>query len=100
MLITSRELGHVRARMSRSAHPYSIRGCPGSATRPHASHLATTEGGDMNTEGVRVREYAPLVGAVAPRHGLSRADAADASQNTWVAIAGGLATLRHPERLA
>ena len=47
-----------------------------------------------------VAEYAPLVWSVARRHRLSRADAADASQNTWIAIARGLAALRHPERLA
>jgi len=56
--------------------------------------------GDEAAWAVLVREYAPLVWSVARRHRLSRADAADASQNTWIAIAGGLATLRHPERLA
>lgn len=47
-----------------------------------------------------VREYAPLVWSVARRHRLSRADAADASQNTWVAVALRLPTLRRPDRLA
>lgn len=47
-----------------------------------------------------VREYAPLVWAVARRHGLCRADAADASQNTWIAVARRLPTLRHADRLA
>ncbi|MGH3762299.1 RNA polymerase sigma factor [Actinophytocola sp.] len=56
--------------------------------------------GDDAAWSALVREYAPLVWSVARRHRLSRADAADASQNTWVAVAERLPTLRRPERLA
>lgn len=56
--------------------------------------------GDDAAWSVLVREYAPLVWAVARRHRLSRADAADAAQNTWIAVAQRLPTLRHPDRLA
>jgi RNA polymerase sigma factor (sigma-70 family) len=56
--------------------------------------------GDDKAWSALVREYAPLVWAVARRHRLSRADAADASQNTWIAVARRLPTLRRPERLA
>lgn len=56
--------------------------------------------GDDGAWAALVGEYAPLVWSVARRHRLSRADAADASQNTWIAVARGLATLRHPDRLA
>jgi RNA polymerase sigma factor (sigma-70 family) len=47
-----------------------------------------------------VAQYAPLVWSVARRHRLSTADAADASQNTWIAVAGGLPALRRADRLA
>lgn len=56
--------------------------------------------GDDTAWAALVREYAPLVWAVARRHRLSRADAADASQNTWIAVAQRLSTLRRPDRLA
>lgn len=56
--------------------------------------------GDAAAWSALVREYAPLVWAVARRHRLSRADAADASQNTWIAVAQGLSALRRPDRLA
>ena len=56
--------------------------------------------GDDAAWSALVREYAPLVWAVARRHRLSRADAADAAQNTWLAVARGLPTLRRPDRLA
>jgi RNA polymerase sigma factor (sigma-70 family) len=56
--------------------------------------------GDDAAWSALVREYAPLVWSVARRHRLSRADAADASQNTWVAVALRLPTLRRPDRLA
>jgi len=56
--------------------------------------------GDEAAWSALVRQYAPLVWAVARRHRLSRADAADASQNTWIAVARRLPTLRRPDRLA
>jgi RNA polymerase sigma factor (sigma-70 family) len=57
-------------------------------------------GGDDAAWSALVREYAPLVWAVARRHRLSQADAADASQNTWIAVAERLCSLRRPDRLA
>ncbi len=56
--------------------------------------------GDDAAWSALVGRYAPLVWSVARRHRLSRADAADAAQNTWVAVAERLPTLRRPDRLA
>lgn len=47
-----------------------------------------------------VDRYAKLVWAIARRHGLSEADAADVAQNTWLNLAEHLDRIRHPERLA
>jgi RNA polymerase sigma factor (sigma-70 family) len=47
-----------------------------------------------------VRQYTPLVWKVARSFRLGTADAADAVQNTWVALAEHLPRLRRPERLA
>lgn len=47
-----------------------------------------------------VGRYASLVWAVAREHRLDRADAADASQNTWIALAEHLGSLRDPARIA
>jgi RNA polymerase sigma factor (sigma-70 family) len=57
-------------------------------------------GGDQDAWREIVRRYLPLVWAVAREHRLDRADAADVSQSTWVALTRHLPTLRHPERLA
>jgi RNA polymerase sigma factor (sigma-70 family) len=46
-----------------------------------------------------VRRHAPIVWAVARAHRLGGADAADASQNTWAALAEHLPRLRRPDRL-
>lgn len=46
-----------------------------------------------------VRRHAPIVWAVARTHRLRGADAADASQNTWTALAEHLPRLRRPDRL-
>lgn len=46
-----------------------------------------------------VRQYTPLVWKTARSYRLDTADAADAVQNTWVALAEHLPTLRHPERI-
>lgn len=46
-----------------------------------------------------VSRYAPIVWAVARTHRLRGADAADAAQNTWIALAEHLPRLRRPDRL-
>lgn len=56
--------------------------------------------GDQGAWCELVRRYSTLVWAVARAHGLALADAADASQNTWIALAEHLPALRQPERIA
>jgi RNA polymerase sigma factor (sigma-70 family) len=46
-----------------------------------------------------VRQHAPIVWSVTRSHRLRGADAADASQNTWAALAEHLPKLRKPDRL-
>ncbi|TQM82294.1 RNA polymerase sigma factor (sigma-70 family) [Saccharothrix saharensis] len=46
-----------------------------------------------------VRRYARLVWAVPRSHRLSREDAADVCQATWLALAENLARIRRPDRL-
>lgn len=46
-----------------------------------------------------VRQHAPIVWSVTRSHRLRGADAADASQNTWTALAEHLPKLRKPDRL-
>jgi RNA polymerase sigma factor (sigma-70 family) len=46
-----------------------------------------------------VRRHAPVVWAVARTHRLDGADAADVSQNTWMALAEHLPRIRKPERV-
>lgn len=56
--------------------------------------------GDESAWPELVRQYAPLVWAVARAHRLTHADAADAAQDTWIALAEHLPALRRPDRLA
>jgi RNA polymerase sigma factor (sigma-70 family) len=56
--------------------------------------------GDENAWQELVRRYTPVVWKTARSLRLDGADAADAVQNTWVACAEHLPTLRRPERLA
>lgn len=56
--------------------------------------------GDQDAWREIIRRFLPLVWAVAKAHRLDVADAADVSQNTWVALTRHLPRLRHPERLA
>jgi RNA polymerase sigma factor (sigma-70 family) len=60
--------------------------------------LASTRDQDAWNE--LVHRYAPVVWRVARAHRLNPTDAADASQNTWIALAEHLATLRDPDRIA
>ena len=46
-----------------------------------------------------VERFAGLVWAVARGHGLSKADAADVSQTTWLRLAEHLHRIREPERI-
>jgi RNA polymerase sigma factor (sigma-70 family) len=65
-----------------------------------AEVVARAREGDQQAWSELVRRYAALVWAVAREHRLSRADAADASQNTWIALAENLGSLREPKRIA
>ena len=55
--------------------------------------------GDVNAWHELVRRHSPLVWVVARSHRLDRADAADAVQNTWTALAEHLPRLTTPDRL-
>jgi RNA polymerase sigma factor (sigma-70 family) len=55
--------------------------------------------GDEDAWHELVRQHAAIVWAVTRAHRLRGADAADASQNTWVALAEHLPKLRKPDRL-
>lgn len=65
-----------------------------------AEVVTRARSGDQQAWCELVRRYAALVWAVAREHRLNRADAADASQNTWIALAENLDTLREPRRIA
>jgi RNA polymerase sigma factor (sigma-70 family) len=56
--------------------------------------------GDENAWHELVHRHAPVVWSVTRAHRLRGADAADASQNTWAALAEHLPRLRDPDRLA
>lgn len=56
--------------------------------------------GDEDAWHELVKRHAPVVWSVTRAHRLRGADAADASQNTWAALAEHLPKLRNPERLA
>lgn len=60
--------------------------------------LAAREGDQGAWRGL-VERFAPLVWAVIRQHGLERADAKDANQLTWVALAEHIHRLRDPDRL-
>jgi RNA polymerase sigma factor (sigma-70 family) len=55
--------------------------------------------GDRNAWHELVREHSPIVWAVTRAHRLNGVDAADASQNTWLALAENLTRIRKPDRL-
>ena len=57
------------------------------------------QSGDENAWHELVRQHSPIVWAVTRAHRLGGADAADASQNTWLALAEHLPKLRKPDRL-
>lgn len=64
------------------------------------SELITRAGaGDDDAWHELVRRHAAIVWAVTRAHRLRGADAADASQNTWAALAEHLPKLRRPDRL-
>lgn len=56
--------------------------------------------GDQDAWYELVRRYAPVVWRVARAHRLDPADAADVSQNTWIALAEHLSAIREPDRVA
>lgn len=55
--------------------------------------------GDERCWEALVERFGSLVWSVARGHGLSKADAADVSQTTWLRLAEHLAYLRDPERV-
>jgi RNA polymerase sigma factor (sigma-70 family) len=55
--------------------------------------------GDERAWEALVDRFADLVWSVARGHGLTRADAADVSQTTWLRLAEHLRTLREPDRV-
>ena len=64
------------------------------------SEMVTRAGtGDEQAWHELVRQHAAVVWSVTRAHRLRGADAADASQNTWAALAEHLPKLRKPERL-
>ncbi|GLZ38276.1 sigma-70 family RNA polymerase sigma factor [Actinokineospora sp. NBRC 105648] len=67
---------------------------------PTTDLLARAVDGDQRAWRALVERYAGVVWRVARAHRLSEADAADVSQNTWVALAEHAATLHSPQRLA
>lgn len=56
-------------------------------------------GGDQAAWGALVGRFSGLVWAVARAHRLSRADAADVSQTTWMRLVEHLGEIRQPERV-
>lgn len=56
--------------------------------------------GDENAWHALVSQHSPIVWAVTRAHRLRGADAADASQNTWLALAEHLPKIRSPDRLS
>ncbi len=59
---------------------------------------AATDGDQRAWEGLIAR-FGGLVWSIARAHGLSRADAADVSQTTWLRLAEHLSDIREPERI-
>jgi RNA polymerase sigma factor (sigma-70 family) len=64
-----------------------------------AELVARVRGGDQSAWGELTERYTNLLWSVARGLGLSRADAADVVQTTWLRLVERLDTLRDPERL-
>ena len=64
-----------------------------------AELVARVRGGDQSAWGELTGRYTNLLWSVARGLGLSRADAADVVQTTWLRLVERLDTLRDPERL-
>lgn len=62
--------------------------------------LRRCRGGDAGSWEVLVSRYERLVFSVAVRNGLSREDAADVTQTSFIALLDGIDSLREDERLA
>ncbi|KOX13074.1 hypothetical protein ADK67_44665 [Saccharothrix sp. NRRL B-16348] len=67
--------------------------------RDNTELLIDADRGDTAAWHEIVRRYARLVWAVPRSHRLSREDAADVCQATWLALAENLSRIRRPERL-
>jgi RNA polymerase sigma factor (sigma-70 family) len=72
---------------------------------PDQRHLAVGDlvraagAGDFDAWNELVNRFAGMVWAVARRHRLSAADAADVSQTTWLRLVEQLNRIEHPERV-
>lgn len=62
--------------------------------------ITLASAGDEAAWRTLVDKYTPVVWAVARAHRLQGADAADAVQNTWLALAEHLPRLRRPDRVS
>lgn len=71
-----------------------------SAPSTDAELLARCREGDGAAWEALVRRYERLIFSVALRNGLSRADAADVTQNTFIALLDSVSMLRDDERLS
>ncbi|PPK64539.1 sigma-70 family RNA polymerase sigma factor [Actinokineospora auranticolor] len=65
-----------------------------------AELLGRAVAGDQQAWRALVQRYSRLVWRVARAHRLDAADAADVSQNTWIALTEHAAAIRMPDRLA
>jgi RNA polymerase sigma factor (sigma-70 family) len=64
-----------------------------------AGMVRAAAAGDASAWDALVERYVALLWAVALRHGLSEADAADVVQNTWVRLLDHIGRLREPARI-
>ena len=72
----------------------------GSEPKETAALLRAAAQGDQGAWSTIVSRYEALVWATARAHRLSRADAADVAQTTWLRLVENLDRIREPERLA
>ena len=71
-----------------------------SGTSTAADLLGAAEQGDRAAWSELVAKYTPTVWAVARAHRLSRADAADVVQNTWLTLMENMKGIHNPARLS
>jgi RNA polymerase sigma factor (sigma-70 family) len=90
----------MTAANAESARPRTVQGNAVRAQEPTLTELADrARAGDRSAWDEIVRRFAGLVWAIARRHRLSEADAADVSQTTWLRLVEHLDRIRDPERI-